>query len=111
MPVLNFVFPIADVESARQLAKEVQGDRAADFRKIQAKGGTRRETWFLQATPEGGHVVSVWFECDDLEQAFASMSDESPESEWFRRRVAEVSGVDPAEPGGPEPEQLLDWSA
>ena len=110
MPVLNFVIPVTDVEAARQFAKELQGDRADDFAKIQKKSGTTRETWFLSSAPDGTSFVSVWFECDDLEKAFASMTDESPESEWFRQRVTEVSGVDPAE-GGPEPEQLLDWSA
>ena len=113
MPVMNFVFPVADADAARQLAAEVRGDRAGDFGKIQKKSGTSRETWFLSAMPDGSHLVSVWFECDDLEQAFSSMTDGSAESEWFRQRVAEVTGTDPADAdgGGPEPEQLLDWSA
>ena len=111
MPVLNIVMPVTDVEAARQFAKEVQGDRADDFSKIQEKSGTTRETWFLSSAPDGSHFVSVWFECDDLEKASASMTDGSPESEWFRQRVTEVAGVDPTGAGGPEPEQLLDWSA
>jgi hypothetical protein len=111
MPVLNVLMPVTDAEAARQFARDVQGDRADDFDQIQKKSGTTRETWFLSSAPDGTSVVSVWFECDDLEKAAASMTDGSPESEWFRQRVIEVSGIDPTDAIGAEPEQLLDWSA
>ena len=109
MPALNFVFPVADAEAVRGFAKEVQGERAGDFKTLQDRGTTTRETWFLQPMPDGTHLISVWFECDDPEKAFTTLADGSREAEWFRGRVKEVAGVDPAEPGFAESELLLEW--
>ena len=55
----------------------------------------------------------VHFEANDIEKAFGVLAESSEDFDvWFRGRVQELTGVDlAAEPEGPPPEIVLEWSA
>ena len=113
MAVFNGIFPLlpGKEDALRAFASDVLGSRRAEFDKIQANGGTTRETWSIQQTPMGSFVV-VWFE-GDPERAFGELAaDQSEFATWFKQQVLELSGVDLGAPSDePMPETILDWSA
>ena len=113
MAVFNGIFPCLPGKEAaiKSFASECLGPRRADFDKMQATGGTSRETWSLQQTPMGAFVV-VWFE-GDPEQAFGELAaDQGDFALWFKAQVKDISGVDLGAPSDdPLPETVLEWSA
>jgi hypothetical protein len=65
----------------------------------------------MLAMPDGSSVMVVWFECEDVEKAFADAAQDSSEfAVWFRDRVKEVTGFDLTEPPEGGPELVLDWT-
>ena len=63
MAVFNGAFPIlpGKIDAARAFASDVAGGRKAEFKDMQKRSGTTRETWSLQETPAGAFML-VWFE-------------------------------------------------
>ena len=98
-------------DDARKFAQETMG-RSEELSASQKRGGITKEEWSLQQSPMGS-LVLVHFEAADIEKAFATLAQSSEDFDvWFRGRVQEVSGVDlAAEPEGPPPEIVLEWSA
>ena len=70
------------------------------------------EAWFLQDTENGAIVIAV-LATDDPEGVARSFGESTdPFDVWFKRRVIEVSGVDPNEtPLGPPSEQIFRFTA
>jgi len=112
MAVFNGAFPILEgsIENAREFAKAVSGARNAEFKAMQNRAGTTRETWSLQETPAGAFML-VWFE-GDIDRAFADLATANDDfTVWFRDQVEGVTGLDMSEPTEGGPELLLDWTA
>lgn len=103
-------YPLRDRASLDEFVRELRE------RKHEARGFYERhrveEAWFLQETDDGTIVIAV-LATDDPERA-ARTYQESHEAfdEWFKRRVIEVSGVDPNQtPLGPPTEHIFEFTA
>jgi hypothetical protein len=98
-------------DDARKFAQETMG-RSEEFSASQKRGGVTKEEWSFQQSPMGSLMV-VHFEANDVEKAFGVLAESSEDFDvWFRGRVQELTGVDlAAEPEGPPPEIVLEWSA
>ncbi|MEO6397907.1 MAG: hypothetical protein ABIP13_05530 [Tepidiformaceae bacterium] len=112
MAAFNSAFPIlpGKTETARSFASAITGSRSEEFKAMQSRAGTTRETWSLQETPAGDSML-VWFE-GDVEKAFGDLATATDDfTVWFRGQIKEVTGLDMSEPAEGGPEMLLDWNA
>ena len=112
MAVFNGAFPIlpGKTDAARAFANAVAGSRNGEFKSMQSRAGTSRETWSLQETPAGDFML-VWFE-GDVEKAFGDLATANDDfTVWFREQIKDVTGLDMSEPAEGGPELLVDWSA
>ncbi len=110
MAVFNGAFPIlpGKTDAARSFASDVAGARKAEYKDMQKRIRTTRETWSLQETPAGAFML-VWFE-GDIEKAFEDLATSvDPFTVWFREQIKNVTGVDMSEPAEGGPELLIDW--
>src|SRR3954452_14689548 len=114
MAVFNGAFPIMQgkEDAGRAFAAATIGEQLKGFEALQAGSGGTRETWARQETPMGSFML-VWFEAPDIEKAFMDLAaDEGEFAVWFRGQVLDLTGVDmAAEPEGPPPDVLVDWTA
>jgi len=80
---------------------------AASERRI----GVTKESWHLQQMPRGD--LLAYIESADLAGALTEFSRSGDEfDQWFKRRMAEVTGADLNDaPGGPVSEQLSSYQA
>ncbi len=88
MAVFNGAFPIltGKTDAARAFASAVAGNRKAEFKEMQKRAGTTRETWSLQETPAGAFML-VWFE-GDIEKAFGDLATATDDfTVWFRGQI------------------------
>ena len=86
--------------------------RAAAIDVFYEKYGVRFESWHVQQTPQG-HLVICVTECEDPINAGAAYGASRNEFDnWFKSRVAELSGVDPnSDPLGPPTVELFRFDA
>lgn len=108
MKVFCAAFPVlpGKTEAGKEFAKAVMGPRRKEFEEQLKKGGTTKESWFLQKTPHGDFVV-VYFEAADVEKSFEFLSkSQDPFTRWFRDQAKAVTGVDLQERAEP-PEQIV----
>ncbi len=114
MAVFNGAFPILPGKEpeAKAFAAACLGERRSDFEALQERAKTTRETWTYQETPMGA-LMLVWFDTPDVDAVFIDLATAEDEfSVWFRAQVLDFTGVDlAADPDGPAPEVLLEWSA
>jgi hypothetical protein len=114
MGVFNGAFPIlpGKEDAGRAFAAATTGEQLKGFEALQAGSGVTRETWSLQETPMGSFML-VWFEAPDIEKTFMDLAaDQSEFATWFRGQILDLTGVDmAAEPEGPPPDVLVDWTA
>lgn len=90
------VFPIlpGKTEDARAFQRELDTARKADYDRSERRIGITKEYWFVATMPAGDQLVA-YMESADFDgalQAFVASRDEF--DEWFKRRLAEVSGID-----------------
>ena len=94
MAVYNGIFPIlpGKEDEARAFAKETMGARRSEYDAFQKESDVTRETWSILALPDGSSVTVVWFECPDIEKAFANAAQDASEfAVWFRGRVMDIT--------------------
>ncbi len=90
------VFPILPdkTEEARAFQRELDTDRKADYDRSERRIGITKEHWFLASVPSGDQLV-VYIESPDFARAIGAFGASRDEFDvWFKRRLAEVSGVD-----------------
>lgn len=110
MAIFAGAFPVLPGMDAavKQFSKELGTTRKKDFERSEKRLGVKRESWFLQTTPQGSWII-VHFEAKDVNRAlsdFAKSTD--PFDVWYRDQIKQVTGMDMAAPmSGPMPEQLL----
>ncbi len=90
------VFPIlpGKTEDARAFQRELDTERKADYDRSERRIGITREYWFIASVPGGDQLV-VYMESQDFNHAFSLFVQSQDEfDQWFKRRLAEVSGID-----------------
>jgi hypothetical protein len=90
------VLPIlpGKTEDARAFQRELDTDRKADYDRSERRIGITKEVWYIASVP-GGDLLVAYMESQDFNQAlqqFVASQDEF--DRWFKRRLAEVTGVD-----------------
>lgn len=113
MGVFSGMFPILPGKEGafRAWVKEVADPRKDGFDALNRGGDITRETWALQATPEGSFFL-LWFE-GNVEKAFEDVATGEDEfTVWHRAQLLDIFGLDATQPEeGPPPEMVLDWHA
>ena len=99
-------------EDAREFMDELEQSRMAEYAASEARIGITKEVWFLAGT-QGGESLVGYIEADDFGEALARFSGSQDDFDlWFKRRLADSTGVDLNDP--PEmtlPELLSSYSA
>jgi hypothetical protein len=81
-------------EAARQFQRELDTDRKADYDRSERRVGITKEVWNLASLPSGDHLAA-YLESADFNRALQLFAQSQDEFDlWFKRRLAEVTGVD-----------------
>ena len=96
MDQICLVLPIVPgkTEDARAFQRELDTDRKADYDHSERRIGIPKEVWYIASLPTGDQLVA-YIESPDFARAlqmFVASQDEF--DQWFKRRLAEVTGVD-----------------
>jgi hypothetical protein len=79
---------------AREFMRELEEERKREYEESERRIGITREHWFLAETPSGPQLVA-YMESNDFNQTFAAFSQSRDEFDlWFKRRLAETTGLD-----------------
>lgn len=110
MDHICLVLPIVSGKTgdARAFMKELEGPRKGEFDISERRIGITKELWYLATVPSGDQLVG-YMESADFGRAVGLFSaSQDPFDLWFKRRLAEVSGVDLNNiPPGFAPPELL----
>jgi hypothetical protein len=98
-------------EDARAFMRELEESRKDDYARSEERIGITKELWYLAPLPTG-EVLIAYMETEDFGRALGLFSQSRDDFDmWFKRRLADVTGVDLNEP--PEmtlPELLSSYS-
>jgi hypothetical protein len=96
------------LDSWRAWVAELNGPRKADFEASNARHELTGHHAWLQANPDGSHVVIAIHEGPGAAGYVpAMMQSDDPFDQWFASAVAEVHGMDPSGPMPAPAEQVL----
>jgi hypothetical protein len=103
------MYPVLSEKALEDLTSELE--KRADEVRAFYDDHEASETWFLQQTPEGPHVIAVASLLGDVNgNAYRYAESRDPFVVWFKQRVVDVSGVNPNEtPLGPPSERVFDF--
>lgn len=96
MDHICFALPIlpGKTEDARDFQRELDGSRKIDYAASEQRIGIAREYWFLQQTPQGDMLLA-FMDSPDFGSALGQFAQSQDEFDiWFKRRLADVTGVD-----------------
>ena len=114
MEQICLVLPVQQGRSddARDFMRELEATRKADYARSEERIGITKEVWFLAATP-GGDALVGYMETGDFANALALFSQSQDDFDmWFKRRMADCTGVDLNNPPAMTlPELLSSYSA
>ena len=109
-----FALPVLEgkMEDARAFFEELETQRKDAYAASERRINITKEAWYAQQTPQGG-LLLAYIESPDFADALGMFSRSQDEFDrWFKRRVAEVTGVDLNDPPpGPLSEQLSSYEA
>ena len=114
MEQVCLVLPVQPGRSsdAREFMRELEASRKDEYARSEERIGITKEVWFL-AGVGGGDAMVAYLETNDFAHALGLFSQSQDEFDvWFKRRLAEATGVDLNHP--PEmtlPELLSSYSA
>ena len=99
-------------EYARAFFRELETQRKSDYAASEQRINITKESWHVQQTPQGD-LLLAYIESPDFANALREFSQSQDEfDQWFKQRVAEVTGVDLNNPPpGPLSEQLSSYEA
>lgn len=81
-------------ESARDFMRQLADGRRAEQERSERRVGVFRERWFLGPGDQGELLIGL-LESDDLTRSLGLLSvSMEPHDLWFKRRLAEISGID-----------------
>ena len=96
MDHICIVLPILSgkTEDARAFQRELDTERKADYDRSERRIGITREYWFVASLPSGDQLVA-YMESQDFNRPLQLFSQSQDEFDlWFKRRLADVTGVD-----------------
>jgi hypothetical protein len=114
MEQICLVLPVqaGSADDARAFMRELKASRKDEYAASEQRIGITKEVWFLAAV-EGGDAMVAYMETNDFANALRLFSQSEDEFDmWFKRRLADATGVDLNDP--PEmslPELLSSYSA
>lgn len=114
MDQICLVIPVLAGKSddARDFMRELEQSRKADYDRSERRIGIRKEVWYL-AHLNGSDALVAYMESRDFPEALKLFSQSQDEFDlWFKRRLADSTGVDLNNP--PEmtlPELLSSYEA
>jgi hypothetical protein len=91
-----FAIPVLPgrTEDAETFFAELEGQWRAEYAASEQRIGVTRESWYRQQTP-AGDLLLAYIESPNLLGALGSFAQSQHEfDQWFKRRLAEVTGVD-----------------
>ena len=108
MTLVVRAYPVRSRDVVKRFISELR-HREAETRQFFRSFHVRRETWHFQDTPSGPVVIGVT-DIDDVQHnAEAYKVSDDAFAAWFKKRVEEISGVDPNKtPLGPPSEMVFD---
>jgi hypothetical protein len=99
-------------DDARDFMRELEESRKADYDRSEQRIGITKEVWYL-AHLNGSDALVAYIESRDFGEALKLFSESQEEFDlWFKRRLADSTGVDLNDP--PEmalPELLSSYEA
>jgi hypothetical protein len=109
-----FALPVLEdkTEDARAFFEELETQRKSDYAASEQRINISKESWHLQHSPQGD-LLLAYIESPDFANAIGMFS-QSQEAfdQWFKRRIAEVTGIDLNDPPpGPLSEPLSSYEA
>ena len=107
-----FALPVVEdkTEDARAFFEELETQRKSDYAASEQRINISKESWDLQHSPQGD-LLLAYIESPDFANAIGMFS-QSQEAfdQWFKRRIAEVTGIDLNDPlPGPLSEPLSSY--
>jgi hypothetical protein len=108
------VLPVVSghADDARDFMRELEASRKQEYDRSEERIGITKEVWYL-APLQDGELLVAYMEADDFGAALSLFSQSRDDFDmWFKRRLADVTGVDLNDP--PEltlPELLSSYSA
>jgi len=98
--------------AARAFQRDLAGPRMVEYAASERAIGITKELWFLQETPNGDFFVT-YMESADFGKALGMFAASRGTFDvWFKRQLADVTGVDLNEPPpGPLSELLSHYEA
>ncbi|MBA2598371.1 MAG: hypothetical protein H0V00_17250 [Chloroflexia bacterium] len=96
MDQVCLVLPIlpGKTEDARAFQRELDTERKDDYDRSERRIGIPKEVWFIASLPTGDQLVA-YIESPDFNGAIKMFVESQDEFDnWFKRRLAEVTGVD-----------------
>lgn len=114
MSLVVRAFPVlaGKLDSVRQMAGAMTGERAAQTAQFFARFGVRHESWHVQETPAGAWVIAVSEIDEPSERARQYTASQHEFDAWFKSQVLALTGIDPSlQPLGPPTEEIFAWTA
>jgi hypothetical protein len=114
MQQICLVLPVSSGRGtdARDFMRELEEFRKQDYARSEQRIGITKEVWYLAPLPTG-EVLVAYMETEDFGKALGLFSQSRDDFDmWFKRRLADATGVDLNDP--PEmtlPELLSSYSA
>jgi hypothetical protein len=109
MDQICLVIPILDGRSddARDFMRELEESRREEYDRSERRIGVDKEVWYLAASP-GGDLLVGYIESDEFAKALGLFSKSQDEFDlWFKKRLADATGVDLNDPPEMSLPQLL----
>ena len=100
MEQICLVIPVREghADDARDFMRELEESRKADYARSEERIGITKEVWFLAGVPSGEAMVA-YIESEDFGSALRQFSESKDEFDmWFKRRLADATGVDLNDP-------------
>jgi len=96
MDPVCLVMPIlpGKTAAARAFVRELDGPRRADFDRSERRIGITKELWYLAALPTGDQLVGYMEAANFGEAVGQFSSSQDPFDLWFKKQMADVTGVD-----------------
>jgi hypothetical protein len=109
-----FALPVlaGETEAARAFFDVLESEHKGAYAVSEQRINITKESWHLQHTPQGD-LLLAYIETPDFANALESFSGSQDEfDEWFKQRLAKVTGVDLNNPPpGPLSEQLSSYQS
>jgi hypothetical protein len=109
-----FALPVLEdkTEDARAFFEELETQRKSDYAASEQRINILKESWHLQQTSQGD-LLLAYIESPDFADALGMFSQsEDGFDQWFKRGIAELTGVDLNDPPpGPLSERLSSYEA